>query len=115
MRKAQSVLLNAGGRCLFAGVASGDSDKGVVKAVAEKLKNMFALVAGLDIFAERVGLSRERLLSFSTVLDSTFFEYFLLTPEEMTDETLELAKEHCAGMERLWEQQAGHSPFTVAA
>jgi hypothetical protein len=44
------------------------------------------------MFAERLGISGERLLSFSSVLDSEFFEYFLLKPEQVQDETLALAK-----------------------
>lgn len=99
----------------FAILDTDGSDKDKTEDMAEKLKSMFALVAGLDMFADRVGLSRDRLLSFSTVLDSTFFEYFLLTPEEMTDKILELAKENCAMMEQFWSKYAGHSPFTVAA
>ncbi len=100
---------------VFAVQVGDGSEKDRTLAMAEKLKGMFALVAGLDMFAEKVGISTERLLSFSTVMDSEFLEYYLLKPEQMHDEMLALAKEHCAGMEGFWDQQAGHSPFKVAA
>jgi len=99
----------------FAIQAGEGSEKDSTLAMAEKLKGIFALVTGLDMFAEKVGISTERLLSFSTVMDSEFLEYYLLKPEELQDETLALAKEHCAGMEGLWNQLAGYSPFKVAA
>jgi hypothetical protein len=79
--------------------------------MAMKIKNIFALVSGLDMFAERLGISGERLLSFLSVLDSEFFECLLLKPEQMQDETLGLAKEYCAMMEKFWGQQFDHSPF----
>jgi hypothetical protein len=82
--------------------------------MAMKIKNIFALVSGLDMFAERLGISGERLLSFSSVLDSEFFECLLLKPEQMRDETLGLAKEYCAMMEKFWGQQFGHSPFIIS-
>jgi hypothetical protein len=100
---------------LFAAQVNDDSEKDRTLAMAEKLMGIFALVAGLDMFAEKVGLSTERLLSFSTVMDSEFLEYILLKPEKMHDETLTSAKEHCAMMEGFWNQQARHSPFKVAA
>jgi hypothetical protein len=68
-----------------------------------------------DGHSEKVGLSAKRLLSFSTVMDADFHEYMTFRLEEMHDETLTLAKEHCAGMAAFWDQQAGHSPFKEAA
>jgi hypothetical protein len=100
---------------LFAALANDDNDKDRAQEMAMKIKNIFALVTGLDMFAGRVGISRERLLSFSSVLDSEFFECLLLKPEQMQDETLSLAKEYCAMMEKFWGQQSGHSPFTVSS
>jgi hypothetical protein len=99
---------------LFAALANDDNEKDRVQEMAMKIKNIFALVAGLDMFAERLGISRERLLSFSTVLDSEFFECLLLKPEQMQVETLASANEICAMMEKFWEQQSGHSPFSVS-
>ena len=99
---------------VFALQANDGNDKDRVQEMAMKIKNIFALVAGLDMFAERLGISGERLLSFSSVLDSEFFECLLLKPEEMMDETLGLAKEYCAMMEKFWGQQSGHLPFTVS-
>jgi hypothetical protein len=99
---------------LFAALANDGNDKDRVQEMAMKIKNIFALVAGLDMFAERLGISGERLLSFSSVFDNEFFECLLLKHEEMQDETLGLAKEYCAMMEKFWKQQSGHSPFTVS-
>jgi len=86
---------------LFAALANDGNDEDSVQEMAMKIRNIFALVTGLDMFAERVGISGERLLSFSSVLDSEFFECLLLKPESMMDETLELAKEYCAMMEKF--------------
>jgi hypothetical protein len=100
---------------VFAAEVGYGSETDKTLAMAEKLKGIFALVAGLNMFSEKVGLSAERLLSFSTVMDADFHEYMTFRLEEMHDETLTLAKEHCAGMAAFCDQQAGHSPFKEAA
>ena len=76
---------------------------------------LYAQVSGLEMFAERVGLSVERLLSFSQALDHDLIKYYQRDLDTLTEEEIELAQLACTAIEGLWKDTAGHSVFTVAA
>lgn len=100
---------------LFASLQSGQSDKDKTENLAHMFSELFGLVAGLDLFSEKIGLSAERLLSFSTVIDGEWIEHFRLEQNELSEEQAALSKELCSTFEKAWSLYAGHSPFTVAA
>jgi hypothetical protein len=50
-------------------VADGVEDEKANEVVSKIERELFAQVSGLEIFVERVGLSLERLLAFSTALE----------------------------------------------
>tara|TARA_B100000315_G_C14504431_1_gene553890 strand:- start:7 stop:540 length:534 start_codon:yes stop_codon:yes gene_type:complete len=77
-------------------------------------KDMYAKISGLDLFAERVGLSVDRLLAFSTALNGNFVQPFRRDLDNLSKEEMELAQQACSEMEFLWENRSGHSVFTVA-
>ena len=77
-------------------------------------KEIYAKVSGLEIFAERVGLSIDRLLAFSTALEFNFVQLYQRDLDTLSGEEMELAKLACSEMEYLWKNLASHSVFTVA-
>ena len=77
-------------------------------------KEIYAKVSGLEIFAERVGLSIDRLLAFSTALEFNFVQLYQRDLDTLSGEEMELAKLACSEMEYLWKNLAIHSVFTVA-
>jgi hypothetical protein len=85
-----------------------------IEAVSKIERELFAQVSGLEIFAERVGLSLERLLSFSTALEDDLVKFYQRDLNTLSDEELELAQSACSAIEYLWNSLAGHSVFTVA-
>ena len=100
---------------LYASLQTDNNDKDMRENVARIIRELGGLVAGADLFAKCVGLSRERLLSFSMVMDGDWIEFFAMEPDDLSDEQLALAEEFRSAMEKLWGHYAGQSPFTVAA
>ena len=84
------------------------------EVVATIERELFAQVSGLEIFAERVGLSLERLLAFSTALEFNFVQLYQRDLDTLSGEEMALAKLACSEMEYLWKNLASHSVFTVA-
>jgi hypothetical protein len=95
-------------------VGEGVKNKIAIEAMSKIEKELFAQVSGLEIFAGRVGLSLERLLSFSMVLENDFLKFYRRDLDTLSDEELELAQSACSAIEYLWDSLAGHSVFTVA-
>jgi sugar-specific transcriptional regulator TrmB len=85
------------------------------EVVATIERELLAQVSGLEIFAERVGLSLERLLAFSTALENDLVKCYQRDLNTLSEEELELAQSACSAIEYLWDSLAGHSVFTVAA
>ena len=78
-------------------------------------KEIYAKVSGLEIFAERVGLSIDRLLAFSTALENDLVKCYQRDLNTLSEVELELAQSACSAIECLWKNLASHSEFTVAA
>jgi hypothetical protein len=95
-------------------VADGVEDEKANEVVSKIERELFAQVSGLEIFVERVGLSLERLLAFSTALEFNFVQLFQRDLNTLSEEDMELAKLACSEMEYLWKNLASHSVFTVA-
>ena len=77
-------------------------------------RELFAQVSGLEIFAERVGLSLERLLAFSTALENDLVKCYQRDLNTLSEVELELAQSACSAIDSLWKNLASHSVFTVA-
>ena len=60
-------------------VGDGAEDERINKAVSNIERELFAQVSGLEIFAERVGLSLERLLAFSMALENDLVKTYPAT------------------------------------
>ena len=95
-------------------VADGVVDVKANEVVTKIERELFAQVSGLEIFAERVGQSLERLLAFSTALEFNFVQLYQRDLDTLSGEEMELAKLACSEMEYLWKNLASHSVFTVA-
>jgi hypothetical protein len=95
-------------------VGEGVESEIAIEAMSKIEKELFAQVSGLEIFAERVGLSLERLLSFSMALENDLIKFYQRDLDTLSKEDMELAQQACSEMEFLWDNRAGHSVFTVA-
>ena len=95
-------------------VGEGVKNERAIEAVSKIERELFAQVSGLEIFAERVGLSLERLLSFSMALENDLVKFYQRDMDTLSEEDLELAQSVCTAIEYLWDSLAGHSVFTVA-
>ena len=95
-------------------VGDGAEDERINKAVSNIERELFAQVSGLEIFAERVGLSLERLLAFSMALENDLVKCYQRDLDTLSEEEMELAQLVCSAIEDLWDSLAGHSVFTVA-
>jgi hypothetical protein len=96
-------------------VGEGLEDKRAIEAVSRIERELFAQVSGLEIFGDRVGLSLERLLSYSMALENDLVKCYQRDLDTLSAEELELAQSVCSAIEYLWDSLAGHSVFTVAA
>jgi len=95
-------------------VGEGIKDERAIEAMSRIEKELFAQVSGLEIFAERVGLSLERFLSYSMAQEDDFVKLYQRDLDTLSDEELELAQSVCSAIETLWDSLAGHSVFAVA-
>jgi hypothetical protein len=82
---------------------------------SEMYSEMYGLVIGTELFAEKVGLSMERLLSFSIALEHNLIALYREDLKPPSDGDVALSEKVCEQWEKLWKIYAGNCPFTVAA
>jgi len=95
-------------------VGEGVESEIAIEAMSKIENELFAQVSGLEIFAERIGLPLERLLSFSMALENDLVKFYQRDLDTLSEEELELAQSACSAIEYLWDSLAGHSVFSVA-
>ena len=72
-------------------------------------------IGGLQLFSERIGLSIDKLLTFSIANDQKLLNERLQKQEKMSDEDAVLAKSICSMIEELWKNRAPHTTFNDAS
>jgi hypothetical protein len=72
-------------------------------------------IGGMQLFSDRIGISLDRLLTFSIANDQKFLNKRLKEREVLSDEDTILAETICTMIEDLWKRRAPHTMFNVAA
>jgi hypothetical protein len=68
-------------------------------------------IGGLQLFSERIGISLNRLLTFSIANDQKFLNKRLNEREPLSKEDTILAETVCTMIEDLWKHRAPHTKF----
>ena len=96
-------------------IADDVEDDDVNDVVSKIESEIYANISGLELFAERVGLSLERLLAYSTASEFNFVQLYQRDLETLSEEEMEQAQLACSAIEYLWKSYAGLSAFNVTA
>jgi hypothetical protein len=72
-------------------------------------------IGGLQLFSDRIGISLDRLLSFSIANDQKFLNKRLKERKTLYEEDAILAETICTMIEDMWKRRAPYTAFNVAA
>jgi hypothetical protein len=94
---------------LLSAKLSVDADSPKVEQKMER--ELHTLVAGLDLFSKHIGLSADRLLAHSVVVDKELIGIYRRDLGGLSDDDLLAASAVCSLMGDLWNNRAFQSPF----
>jgi hypothetical protein len=72
-------------------------------------------IGGLQLFSERIGISLNRLLTFSIANDQKFLNKRLNEREPLSEEDVKLAETICTMVGNFWKRRAPCAMFNVAS
>ena len=72
-------------------------------------------IGGMQVFSDRIGISLNRLLTFSMANDQKFLNKRLKERKPLSDEDTILAETICTMIEDLWKRRAPHTMFKVVS
>jgi len=70
-------------------------------------------IGGMQLFSDRIGISLDRLLTFSIANDQKFLNERLNEREVLSEDDTVLTEAICTMIEDLWKRRAPHTAFSV--